>query len=122
MGVAVGVGVGVEVGVTVGVAVGVAVTVAVGVGVAVTVAVAVGVGVGDPEGWSAPIAGGLGRASPSKSLVIPAIVSPEPTQGLAANMCKSPVDAFPFGLRYCGPAEMLLPSCPVAVRQLARVG
>lgn len=33
-----------------------------------------------------------------------------------------PVAAFPFGLINCGSTEMLLASCPVAVRQSARVG
>ena len=122
VGVEVGVGVSVGVGVGVSVGVGVGVGVSVGVGVAVAVAVGVGVGVGvAPGGWSAPIAGGSRRGSPSKSFVMPAMVTPAPTHGLDEEMCRSPVAAFPFGLINCGSTEMLLASCPVAVRQSARV-
>ena len=60
-------------------------------GVDVTVGVGVGVGVAAAGGWSASMAGGFRRASPSKSSVIPAIVRPAPTQGLVPMMCKSPV-------------------------------
>jgi hypothetical protein len=110
--VAVGVGVNVvvAVGVGVNVAVGVAVGATVGVEVAVAVAVAVGVGVATPAGWSAPIAGGFRRGSPSKSLVMPAIIRPAATQGLAGDMCRSTVAAFPFGLMKSGLTEMLLAS------------
>jgi hypothetical protein len=117
--VAVGVKVAVAVGVNVAVAVGVNVAVAVGVGV--NVAVAVGVGLGAAGGWSAPIAGGFSRASPSKSLVIPAMVRPAATHGLVPKMCKSPVATFPFGLIYCGSTEMLLASRAVAICQSVSV-
>jgi hypothetical protein len=56
------------------------------------------------------MAGGSRRGSPSKSSVIPAMVRPVPTHGLALSMCKSPVVASPFGFRYCGSTEMLLAS------------
>ena len=85
VGVVVGVAVGVTLGVDVGVALGVAIGVDVGVGVGV------GIGVGAAGGWSAPMAGGFRRGSPSKSSVIPAILRPALTQGLVPRMCKSPV-------------------------------
>jgi hypothetical protein len=120
VGVAVAVGVGV--GVSVGVGVGVGVSVGVGVGVGVAVAVAVGVGVGVASGgWSAPIAGGSRRGSPSKSFVMPAMVKPAPTHGLVPSMCRSPATAFPFGLINCGSTEMLFASWLVAVCQSASV-
>ena len=95
--------------------------VALGVVVSVGVTVGVGVGVGAAGGWSAPMAGGSRRGSPSKSSVIPAMVRPAPTQGLVPRICKS-VAASPFGSRYCGSAEMLLASWPVAACQSASVG
>src|SRR5947207_10594533 len=108
VGVGVNVAVAVAVGVNVAVAVGVNVAVAVGVNVAVAVGVGVnvadGVGLGAGGGSSAPTAGGLRRASPSKSVVMPAMVIPAALHGLLDCTCKSTVAAVPFALRNCGSA------------------
>lgn len=123
VGVNVAVAVGVNVAVAVAVGVNVAVAVGVGVKVAVAVAVVVGVAVGvGALGWSAPIAGGVGRRSPSKSMVIPGIIMPAPTQGLESRMCRSTVLASPVGLMYCEFIEMLCASWPLAACQAASVG